>query len=58
MNNILDHPDQAFDYAKLYAASVASVIVYGHRAANLESFWCKDFYHLVEKVSVYLTPRF
>lgn len=52
MNNLLDDPDRVFDYARLYPVSVACSLLYGHRAPNLDSFWFKEFYHMMEKVIV------
>lgn len=51
MNNLLDHPDKAFDYARLYASSVAAILVFGFRAKDFGSFFYKDFYDFVDQVS-------
>jgi hypothetical protein len=50
MNNLVSDPDRLFDYAKLYAASVASILSWGFRAKDLDSFYFKHFYNFVEKV--------
>jgi len=50
MNHLLEHPDRIFDYARLYAASVASIIAWGFRAKDFDSFFYKDFYEFVEEV--------
>ena len=50
MNNILQHPDKAFDYARLYASSVASILAWGFRAKDFDSFFYKDFYDFVDQV--------
>lgn len=52
MNNLLDDPDNLFELARLYPVSVATSLVYGHRAKDLNSFWYKDFFHMMEQVSV------
>ena len=52
MNNVLRNPDKTFDYARLYATSVASIIAWGHRAADFDSFWSKDVYKLIDMVGV------
>lgn len=51
MNNIVHHPDRMFDYTRLYASSVASIIVWGFRAKDFDSFFYKDFYNFVDQVS-------
>lgn len=51
MNNILRDPDKIFDYARLYTASVAGSLIWGHRAADLNSFWYKEFYELMDLAS-------
>ncbi|KAJ9132415.1 putative cytochrome P450 oxidoreductase [Pleurostoma richardsiae] len=56
MNNLLDDPDRIFDYARLYPVSVACSLLYGHRAKDLDSFWFKDFYHMMEKWGEVLEP--
>ncbi|KAK5261393.1 hypothetical protein LTR40_002270 [Exophiala xenobiotica] len=48
MNNVLKNPDRIFDYARLYTASVASTLIWGQRAASIDSFWYKDFYELMD----------
>jgi len=50
MNNILKQPERMFDYARLYTASVASTLIWGQRAADLDSFWYKEFYELMDLV--------
>jgi hypothetical protein len=50
MNNVVSHPEKVFDYARLYASSVASILAWGYRAKDLESFFFKDFYDFVDKV--------
>jgi len=50
MYNVCQHPDRLFDFAKLYTCSVICSLLYGQRAANLESFWFKDFYHHMDLV--------
>ncbi|KAI9836280.1 MAG: hypothetical protein M1819_001617 [Sarea resinae] len=49
MNNLLRHPEDIFSYAKLYTASVAGVLIYGHRAKTLDAFWNKDVYDMLEQ---------
>ncbi|KFY55956.1 hypothetical protein V496_06863 [Pseudogymnoascus sp. VKM F-4515 (FW-2607)] len=49
MNNLLDDPDQIFEWAKLYSTSVASIIAWGFRAKDFNSFWFKDFFHFMDK---------
>ncbi|EXJ87561.1 hypothetical protein A1O3_04521 [Capronia epimyces CBS 606.96] len=56
MNNLLEDPDRIFDYARLYPVSVACSLLYGHRARDLDSFWYKDFYHMMEKWGEVLEP--
>jgi hypothetical protein len=51
MNNLLDDPERIFEYARLYPVSVACTLLYGPRAKDLDSFWYKDFYAMMEKVS-------
>lgn len=41
MNDLLHSPENTFYHIKRYAASVVSVIVYGHRASSFDSFWSK-----------------
>ncbi|KAI9835775.1 MAG: hypothetical protein M1819_001954 [Sarea resinae] len=48
MNNLLRQPEKIFDFAKLYTASVATTLIYGQRAASLDSFWNKDVYILMD----------
>lgn len=50
MNNLLKRPDEIFELAKLYTASVAATLLYGQRATDLDSFWYKDLYELMEQV--------
>lgn len=50
MNNLLNDPSKSFDYARLYAASVASILAWGFRAKDFESFFYKDFYAFVDQV--------
>lgn len=52
MNNLVHHPKQAFDYARLYASSVAAILVWGFRAKDFDSFFYKDFYDFVDQVSL------
>lgn len=54
MFNAYQHPDKIFDYAKLYTVSVITSLLYGQRAVDLDSFWFKEFYHMMEDVSHYL----
>lgn len=49
MNNLLKHPDDIYNFARLYTASVASTLLWGHRAKDLHSFWNKDLYEMMEK---------
>ncbi|KAL1896114.1 hypothetical protein Sste5346_004854 [Sporothrix stenoceras] len=56
MNNLLDDPDRVFDYARLYPVSVACSLLYGHRAKDLNSFWFREFYHMMEKWGEVLEP--
>ena len=58
MNNLLKHPDKSFDYARLYASSVASTLSWGFRAADFDSFFYKRFYDFVDQVrSLRFGPR-
>jgi len=50
MNNLLKRPDEIFELAKLYTASVATTLLYGQRAVDVDSFWHKDLYTLMEQV--------
>ena len=50
MNNLLKRPDEIFELAKLYTASVAATLLYGQRATDIDSFWYKDLYELMEQV--------
>lgn len=50
MFNSYQHPDKIFDYAKLYTVSVLCSLLYGQRAVDLNSFWYKDFYHMMDNV--------
>ena len=50
MNNLLKRPDEIFELAKLYTASVATTLLYGQRAVDVDSFWYKDLYALMEQV--------
>jgi hypothetical protein len=52
MNNILRDPDRIFDYARLYTTSVASTLIYGQRVDNLDSYWFKDFFELMDLVRI------
>ncbi|TVY87600.1 Cytochrome P450 monooxygenase, partial [Lachnellula willkommii] len=49
MNNLLKRPDEIFQLAKLYTASVAATLLYGQRATDVDSFWYKDLYELMEQ---------
>ncbi|KAK5280843.1 hypothetical protein LTR07_010027 [Exophiala xenobiotica] len=49
MNNLVHHPNKAFDYARLYASSVAAILVWGFRAKDFDSFFYKDFYNFVDQ---------
>lgn len=51
MNNLLEDSDQVFEWAKLYSTSVASIIAWGFRAKDFNSFWYKDFFEFMDKVS-------
>jgi hypothetical protein len=53
MNNLLEDSDQVFEWAKLYSTSVASIIAWGFRAKDLNSFWYKDFFEFMDKVCEY-----
>jgi len=57
MNNLLKDPDMIFHYARLYTVSVASTMIYGQRVANLDSFWYKEFYELMDLVCNHLAER-
>lgn len=50
LNHVLEHPDQIYDYARLYASSVAAILAWGFRARNFESFFFKNFYDFVDQV--------
>ena len=51
MNNLLKRPDEIFELAKLYTASVATTLLYGQRAVDVDSFWHKNLYDLLDKVA-------
>jgi hypothetical protein len=51
MNNLLKFPHQIYDYTRLYTTSVASTLMWGQRAKDLNSFWNKEFYELMDLVS-------
>lgn len=53
LNNLADDPENIFDYARLYPVSVACALLYGHRAKDLNSFWFKEFYHMMEMVRTF-----
>jgi hypothetical protein len=53
MNNLVSDPDNVFNYAKLYAASVASILAWGFRAKNFDSFFFKDFYNLTDQARTF-----
>lgn len=50
MNNLLKRPDEIFELARLYTASVATTLLYGQRAVDIDSFWHKDLYALMKQV--------
>lgn len=50
MNNLLEDPGRVFDYARLYPVSVACTLIYGQRAKDLNSWWYKEFYEVMEQV--------
>lgn len=50
MNNVLRRPERMFDLARLYTASVASTLIWGQRTKDLDSFWYKEFYELMDLV--------
>jgi hypothetical protein len=43
MNDLLRSPEKTFYHIKRYAASVISVIAYGHRASSFDKFWAKVY---------------
>ncbi|EXJ93256.1 hypothetical protein A1O3_01813 [Capronia epimyces CBS 606.96] len=49
MNNLLQHPSRSFDHARLYASSVAAILVWGFRAKDFNSFFYKNFYDFVDQ---------
>lgn len=51
MSRLLTEPDKFFSYARLYASSVASILAWGFRAKDLDSFWFKDVSKMIEQVS-------
>ena len=51
MSRLLIEPDMFFSYARLYASSVASILAWGFRAKDLDSFWFKDVSKMIEQVS-------
>lgn len=55
MNNILKDPSKIFDYARLYTVSVAGSLIWGHRATDLDSFWYKRFYELMDLVAFFFS---
>jgi hypothetical protein len=58
LNRVLEHPDQIYDYARLYASSVAAILAWGLRAKDFESFFFKNFYDFVDQVrSAHRLPR-
>jgi hypothetical protein len=50
MNNLLEDPEHVFEYARLYPVSVACTLIYGHRAKDLNSWWYREFYEMMERV--------
>ncbi|KAL1980669.1 hypothetical protein VTN96DRAFT_3649 [Rasamsonia emersonii] len=56
MNNLLEDPDRIFEYARLYPVSVACILLYGQRAKDLNSWWYKGFYEMMEEWGVVLEP--
>jgi len=55
MNNLLKDPNNIVNLARLYTASVATTLVWGQRATDLDSFWNKDLYHFLDRVRRTLT---
>ncbi|KAK5721161.1 hypothetical protein LTR17_014802 [Elasticomyces elasticus] len=49
LNNLVRDPDRIFDYARLYAASVAAILTWGFRAKDLSSFFFERFYDFVDQ---------
>jgi hypothetical protein len=41
MNNLLDNPDNFYHEVRRYTASVAAVLVFGHRGPTSDSFWAR-----------------
>ncbi|KAJ5910349.1 hypothetical protein N7504_004992 [Penicillium tannophilum] len=56
MNNLLEDPGRVFDYARLYPVSVACTLIYGQRAKDLNSWWYKEFYEMMEQWGEVLEP--
>lgn len=50
MNNLVEDPNRVFDFARLYASSVAAILAWGFRAKDFDSFFYKDFYDFVDQV--------
>lgn len=56
LNNLLKDPDRIFDYARLYASSVAAILTWGFRAKDLSSFFYQQFYDFVDQWLAAIEP--
>ena len=41
MHDLLETPERFFDHIKRVTASTAAIVIFGHRAPTLDSFWNK-----------------
>ncbi|KAH8901185.1 putative cytochrome P450 oxidoreductase [Thozetella sp. PMI_491] len=47
LNNLIQNPDNFYDYSRLYTLSVASTLIYGKRVSDIHSEWYKKFFDLM-----------
>jgi hypothetical protein len=52
MNRLVTDPKNFFQYARLYATSVAAVLAWGFRAKSVDSSWFKDTSAMIEEVMI------
>lgn len=50
MSDLLIDPKGFYNHVRRYTASVASVLVFGHRGPTFESFWAHGVYDVMSKV--------
>lgn len=53
MNRLLTDPANFYKYSRLYSSSVASILAWGFRAKDFDSFWFKDIGDMIEQVCYY-----